>query len=69
MVSESHARRIRASLDQGLLNEGELRRVVGLGAQFIALASTKVGDEYAETLSFSLDRIDYKIYSKVGDPS
>ncbi len=68
MVVKSHARRLRATLASGPLEQQELRRVEGLGGQFIALATASVDDsQYAHTLDFTFEGVDYKVYAKVND--
>jgi hypothetical protein len=68
MIVKSHARRLRATLAKGPLMKEELRRVEGLGGQFVTLAISVVDSgEYAHTLDFTLDGVDYKVYSKVNN--
>ena len=67
MITKSHKRRIKVALEQGSLQANEVRRVEGLGGQFVMLATGKIPAGYVETLSFTFENVDYKILAKIGD--
>ncbi len=67
MITSSHKRRIKAALEKGPLQAGELRRVEGLGGQFVMLAGEEIPAGYVETFSFTFSDVDYKILAKIGD--
>lgn len=67
MLSKQYMQKIGNSITDRPLEEGEVRRIKGLGRRFVALKDTEVSEEYLVSLSFSFDKEDYILYTKLDD--
>lgn len=65
-LAPHHLEKLRDDIRSNPLKEAEMRRVEGLGEQYIALSSHKPSDEYARVYTLRIDKVEYSIYAKVG---
>lgn len=65
-LTSVHVERLRDNLRSKPLQEGEIRRVVGAGEQYIALTSVTVeAAEYTKMYALKIDDVSYTIFAKV----
>ena len=64
-LTEQYLIRLRNSLQEHELEQGEILRVLGLGEHYIALACTKVEDPpYTELYTMVIDGVEYILYAR-----
>jgi hypothetical protein len=64
-ITASHAERIRDEMRNDPMQEGEIRRVKGLGNLFVAISSTSVeAQEYTRIYTLFIDDVEYSFYTQ-----
>lgn len=64
-ISVSHAERLRDEVRQQPLEQGEIRRIKGLGNLYMALVTTEVDStKYKEMYSLFIDDVEYIFYGQ-----
>lgn len=64
ILTQEYVERLRDELSRRPLQHGELRRLVGLGEQYIALSSTVVDVTYTNLLTLSIDGLSCTVYAR-----
>lgn len=64
-LNPHHLEILRDNVRENPLKEAEVRRVRGLGEQYVMLASHNPGEKFVRVYELKIDGIAYVIYSKL----